>query len=240
MGEIYKARDTRLDRTVAIKIRSQTLAADPQFRERFDREARTISQLDHPHICALYDVGEQAPSTLREPQGRPEPGGGTTGTGQAVAYLAMQYLEGETLEQRLKGGAYPIQDALTVAMQIADALAAAHKAGIVHPDLKASNIMLTKAGAKLLDFGLAKATADPRSPRREVSPQGYRPPLADRPRPIGRTAVDRGRWNGGGPVGARTRNPWRERAAWITAAALLALFVILRPASAPATGDGSD
>jgi eukaryotic-like serine/threonine-protein kinase len=135
MGEVYKARDTRLDRDVAIKILPETLAADPHFRERFDREARTISQLDHPNICALYDVGEQ------------------TGT----AYLVMQYLEGETLEQRLKKGALPLDQALGYAIQIADALNKAHRAGIVHRDLKPGNIMLTKSGAKLLDFGLAKA-----------------------------------------------------------------------------------
>src|SRR5260370_3481623 len=137
MGEVYRARDTRLDRTVAIKILPQTLAADSQFRDRFDREARTLAQLDHPHICALHDVGEQ------------------TGT----AYLVMQYLEGETLADRLTKGALPLDQALQVAIQIADALATAHKAGIVHRDLKPGNIMLTKAGAKVLDFGLAKTRA---------------------------------------------------------------------------------
>ena len=135
MGEVYKARDTRLDRTVAIKILPQALAADPQFRDRFDREARTISQLDHPHICALHDVGEQ----------------------DGTAYLVMQYLEGETLEARLKKGALPLEQALQYGIQIADALDKAHRADIVHRDLKPGNIMLTKAGAKLLDFGLAKA-----------------------------------------------------------------------------------
>jgi Tol biopolymer transport system component len=137
MGEVYKGRDTRLDRSVAIKILPAALAADSQFRDRFDREARAISQLDHPHICALYDVGEH------------------TGT----AYLVMQYLEGETLADRLTKGALPLDQALQVAIQIAGALAAAHKAGIVHRDLKPGNIMLTKSGAKLLDFGLAKTGA---------------------------------------------------------------------------------
>src|ERR1700686_4866842 len=137
MGEVYKARDTRLDRTVAIKILPPALAADPQFRERFDREARAISQLDHPHICAVYDVGEH----------------------NGTAYLVMQYLEGETLADRLMKGALPLDQALQVAIQIADALATAHRAGIVHRDLKPGNIMLTKAGAKLLDFGLAKTGA---------------------------------------------------------------------------------
>jgi Tol biopolymer transport system component len=137
MGEVYKARDTRLERIVALKILPDVLAADPQFRDRFDREARSISQLDHPHICALYDVGEQ---------------GGT-------AYLVMQYLEGETLADRLAKGALPIDQALQIAIQIADALVAAHRAGIVHRDLKPGNIMLSKTGAKLLDFGLAKTGA---------------------------------------------------------------------------------
>ena len=136
MGEVYRARDTRLDRTVAIKILPETLAADPQFRERFDREARAISQLTHPHICTLYDVGEQ----------------------QGTAFLVMQYLEGETLADRLKKGALPLDDALKVAIEIADALSTAHRHGIVHRDLKPGNVMLTRAGAKLLDFGLAKAS----------------------------------------------------------------------------------
>jgi len=137
MGEVYRARDTRLDRTVAIKVLPESFAADPLFRERFDREARAISQLTHPHICTLYDVGEQ----------------------QGTAYLVMEYLEGETLADRLKTGALPLDDALKNAIQIADALDKAHRAGLVHRDLKPGNVMLTKAGAKLLDFGLAKATA---------------------------------------------------------------------------------
>ena len=137
MGQIYKARDTRLDRTVAIKILSEPLAADPQFRERFDREARAISQLDHPHICALHDVGEH----------------------DGIAYLVMQYLDGETLAATLTKGPLPPERALRHAIEIADALDKAHQAGIVHRDLKPSNIMLTSGGAKLLDFGLAKTVA---------------------------------------------------------------------------------
>src|SRR6266852_4085336 len=137
MGEVYKARDTRLDRTVAIKILPESLAADPQFRDRFDREARSISQLDHPHICALYDVGEH----------------------NGTAYLVMQYLEGETLADRLKKGALAVDQALRYAIEIADALDKAHRAGITHRDLKPGNIMVTKAGTKLLDFGLAKLAA---------------------------------------------------------------------------------
>ena len=135
MGEVYKARDTRLDRFVAIKVLPAALAGDPQFRERFDREARVISQLDHPHICALYDVGRE----------------------QGVDFLVMQYLEGETLADRLKKGALAFDQALTYAVEIASALDSAHRAGITHRDLKPGNVMLTKAGAKLLDFGLAKA-----------------------------------------------------------------------------------
>ncbi len=147
MGEVYKARDTRLDRVVAIKILPEALAADPQFRERFEREARAISQLTHAHICTLHDIGRQ----------------------DLTDFLVMEYLEGETLADRLTKGALPLDQALTIAIQIASALDHAHRAGIVHRDLKPGNIMLTKAGAgaarqgspqaKLLDFGLAKASA---------------------------------------------------------------------------------
>jgi eukaryotic-like serine/threonine-protein kinase len=126
---------TRLDRTVAIKILPAALASDEQFRERFDREARAISHLDHPHICTLYDVGEQ----------------------DGTAFLVMQYLEGETLADRLTRGALPLAEALQFAIQIAGALDKAHRAGIVHRDLKPGNIMLTKGAATLLDFGLAKS-----------------------------------------------------------------------------------
>jgi serine/threonine-protein kinase len=136
MGEVYKARDTRLDRVVAIKILPERLASDPQFRERFDREARAISRLAHPHICTLYDVGESV----------------------GTAFLVMEYLEGETLEQRLKKGALPLDQALEIAIQIADALSVAHRQGIVHRDLKPGNVMLVNGSAKLLDFGLAKTS----------------------------------------------------------------------------------
>jgi len=137
MGEVYKARDTRLDRIVAIKILPDALAADPQFRERFDREARRISHLTHPHICVLYDVGHL----------------------EGTDFLVMEDLEGETLERRLVKGALPLDQALQYGIQIADALDKAHRAGIIHRDLKPGNIMLTKQGAKLLDFGLAKTDA---------------------------------------------------------------------------------
>src|SRR5215831_12030673 len=127
MGEVYKARDTRLDRTVAIKVLPDVLVADSQFRERFNREARAISQLDDPNICALFDVGDL----------------------QGVPFLVMQFLEGETLEVRLRNGPLPIDQALTIAIQISSALNTAHRAGIIHRDLKPGNVMLTKAGAKL-------------------------------------------------------------------------------------------
>src|ERR1700730_14915769 len=132
MGEVYRARDTRLDRTVAIKILTQGVADAPEVRQRFEREARAVSSLNHPHICALYDVGHQ----------------------DGIEYLVMEYLEGETLAARIEKGPLPSADLLRYASQIADALDKAHRQGIVHRDLKPGNVMLTKAGAKLLDFGL--------------------------------------------------------------------------------------
>ena len=134
MGEVYKARDTRLDRTVAIKVLPEHVAADPDLKQRFEREAKTISSLNHPHICTLHDIGSQ----------------------DGIDFLVMEYLEGDTLAQRLEKGALPLDQALKVAIEIADALDKAHRQGIVHRDLKPGNIMLTRAGAKLLDFGLAK------------------------------------------------------------------------------------
>lgn len=141
MGEVYKARDTRLDRLVAIKVVRADLAADPQFRARFDREARAISALEHPNICSLYDVGEQG----------------------GAAFLVMQYLEGETLQARLAKGALPAEHAIQTAIEIASALDKAHRSGFVHRDLKPANVMLTQTGARLLDFGLAKAEEPPDS-----------------------------------------------------------------------------
>ena len=134
MGEVYRARDTRLERTVAIKVLSSELTQTPTLKARFEREARAISSLSHPHICHLYDVGEQ----------------------EGTQYLVMEFLEGETLAARLEKGALPLKQALEYGIQIAEALDKAHKSGIVHRDLKPGNIMLTKSGAKLLDFGLAK------------------------------------------------------------------------------------
>jgi serine/threonine protein kinase len=134
MGEVYKARDTRLDRIVAIKVLPTHLAGRAELRERFEREAKTIASLNHPHICTLYDTGHQAD----------------------IDYLVMEYLEGETLAQRLQKGSLQLDQVLRYAIEIADALDKAHRKGITHRDLKPGNIMLTKSGAKLLDFGLAK------------------------------------------------------------------------------------
>ena len=130
MGEVWRGRDTRLDRAVAIKVLPGDFASNKQMRMRFDREAKTISQLNHPNICHLYDVGD--------------------------SYLVMELLEGETLAERLAKGRLPIEQVLRYGIQIADALDRAHRQGIVHRDLKPGNVMLTKSGAKLLDFGLAK------------------------------------------------------------------------------------
>ena len=134
MGEVYRACDTRLDRTVAIKVLPQQYSNDPGLRQRFEREARAISGLSHPHICHLYDVGHQ----------------------DGTDYLVMEYLEGETLADRLKKGPLRLEPMLDIAIQIAGALHLAHRQGIVHRDLKPGNVMLTHSGAKLLDFGLAK------------------------------------------------------------------------------------
>jgi serine/threonine protein kinase len=142
MGEVYRARDTRLDRTVAVKVLPTELAADPQLKARFEREARAISALAHPNICTLHDIGEE----------------------DGQLFLVMEHLGGQTLAERLKKGPLPLPQALEVATQIADALAAAHRQDIVHRDLKPSNVMLTKTGAQLLDFGLARLTAHGEQP----------------------------------------------------------------------------
>jgi Tol biopolymer transport system component len=136
MGEVYRARDTRLDRDVAIKILPANLSSDSEARQRFEREARTVSSLNHPNICTLYDIGRQ----------------------DGVDFIVMELLEGESLEQRLTKGPMPLADVLKYGAQIADALDKAHHSGVVHRDLKPGNIMLTKSGAKLLDFGLAKSS----------------------------------------------------------------------------------
>jgi eukaryotic-like serine/threonine-protein kinase len=137
MGEVYRARDTRLDRIVAIKILPVQFSSDPIRKQRFEREAKTISSLKHPHICVLHDVGSQ----------------------DGLDYLVMECVEGETLAKRLDKGALPLEQVLKYGMQIADALDKAHRSGVIHRDLKPGNIMLTPSGAKLLDFGLAKPAA---------------------------------------------------------------------------------
>src|SRR5882672_6331659 len=138
MGEVYRATDTRLDRAVAVKVLPSHLSENPEAKQRFDREARAISSLNHPNICTLHDVGHQ----------------------DGVDYLVMEYLEGETLAQRLQKGPLTPDQVLRYAMEIASALDTAHRQGIVHRDLKPGNIMLTRSGAKLLDFGLARAHAE--------------------------------------------------------------------------------
>jgi serine/threonine protein kinase len=137
MGEVYRARDTRLERTVAIKILPSHFSADSTHKQRFEREAKTISQLSHPHICVLYDIGRQ----------------------DGIDYLVMECVEGETLAKRLERGPLPLEQVLKYGAQVADALDKAHRSGVVHRDLKPGNIMLTASGAKLLDFGLAKPAA---------------------------------------------------------------------------------
>ena len=138
MGEVYKARDTRLDRTIAIKVLPEHLAESAERKQRFEREARAISKLNHPHICTLYDVGTQ----------------------DGTDYLVMEYIEGETLADRLTKGPLSLDKALEYGAQIADALDTAHRAGIVHRDLKPANTMLIGSGVKLLDFGLARLVND--------------------------------------------------------------------------------
>lgn len=157
MGEVYRARDTRLDRNVAIKVLPSDFAGRADLRARFDREARTISQLSHPNICTLFDVGHE----------------------NGVDYLVMELLEGETLAERLDKGPLPVADVLRYGAEIADALARAHRQGITHRDLKPGNVMLTKSGAKLLDFGLAKTFIAIRSTAAQNDATQQRPLTAE-------------------------------------------------------------
>ena len=133
MGEVYKATDTRLDRTVALKVLAAHLSQNPEIKQRLEREARAISSLNHPNICALYDVGRE----------------------DDTDFLVMEYLEGDTLAERIAKGSLPQEQVLRYGMEIAEALDKAHRQGIIHRDLKPGNVILTKSGAKLLDFGLA-------------------------------------------------------------------------------------
>ena len=134
MGEVYRARDTRLNRIVAIKVLAQHVSNNPEAKQRFEREAKTIAALNHPHICTLYDVGHD----------------------NGTDYLVMELLDGETLARRLERGPIPPREAMKHAIEIADALDRAHREGVTHRDLKPGNVMLTTFGVKLLDFGLAK------------------------------------------------------------------------------------
>lgn len=142
MGEVYRARDTRLDRIVALKILPVRLSEKREAKERFDREARAISSLNHPNICHLYDIGLQ----------------------DGISYLVMEYLEGETLADRLGRSAMPLEQVLKIGIDVCEGLEKAHRSGVVHRDLKPGNIMLTKAGAKLMDFGLAKPLMNSQPP----------------------------------------------------------------------------
>ena len=141
MGEVYKARDTRLGRTVAVKILPKHIAQREDLRERFEREARAVSKLKHPHICVLHDISQH----------------------EDQRFMVLEYLEGETLAARLKRGALSIKQIVEYAIQIADALDHAHRSGVIHRDIKPNNVMLTREGAKVLDFGLAKTAPNPMS-----------------------------------------------------------------------------
>src|SRR5438552_3471337 len=137
MGEVYRARDTRLERDVAVKVLPSNLSSDPSLRQRTEREAKAVSKLSHPHICTLHDIGHQ----------------------DGLDFLVMELVEGETQERRLTKGPLPPEQTIRFAAEIADALANAHKPGITHRDLKPSNIMLTQTGPKLMDFGLDKQSS---------------------------------------------------------------------------------
>ncbi len=156
MGEVYRARDTRLDRTVAIKILQEHLSSNAEARQRFDREARAISSLNHPNICTLYDVGHQ----------------------DEMDYLVMEFLDGQTLADRLMKGPLPPEQVLKYGIEICEGLEKAHRGGVTHRDLKPGNVMLTKTGAKLMDFGLAKPSSQSSAPASGLT---LTSPVASRP-----------------------------------------------------------
>ena len=163
MGEVYRARDTPLDRTVAIKILPAHLSDNPEAKQRFDHEARAISSLNHPNVCALYDVGQQ----------------------DGTDYLVMEFLEGQTLAERLMKGPLPLEQVLRYGIEICEGLEKAHKTGVIHRDLKPGNVMLTKTGAKLMDFGLAKAATASAPPSSSLT-MTLSGPSAEQPREGGR------------------------------------------------------
>src|SRR5437879_12519839 len=151
MGEVYRALDTRLDRTVEVKVLASHLSSSPELKQRMEREAKAISSLNHRHICHLYDIGSQ----------------------DGTDYMVMEFLEGETLAERLRKGAMPLNEIFKTGIAVAEALAVAHRQGLVHRDLKPGNIMLTEGGAKLMDLGLAK----PLGPRNTSTGPGAAPAL---------------------------------------------------------------
>jgi len=189
MGEVYKSRDPRLNRIVAIKTLPSHLAERAELRERFKREAETVANLKHPNICVLYDIGYQ-PLPLEDVasasdvasrlagtvEPRPEPG-----PSEQIHYLVMEFLEGETVAQRLMKGPLPLDQVLKYAIEISDALDKAHRSGAPHRDIKPGNIMLTKEGSKLLDFGLAKLKQEAAQPNIPLSqlPTGQGPLTQD-------------------------------------------------------------
>src|SRR5262249_54549748 len=150
MGEVYRARDTRLGRDVAVKVLPGHLRENSESRARFEHEARMISALNHPHICILHDIGHH----------------------DATDYLVMELVDGESLAERIARGALSTSEVLRIGAEIADALDRAHRAGVVHRDFKPGNVMLSKSGAKLMDFGLARATSAVRSPAADPSLTG--------------------------------------------------------------------
>ena len=190
MGEVYRARDTRLDRAVAVKILPAHLSTDSAARQRFDREARVISSLTHPNICQLYDVGRQ----------------------DGVDFIVMELLEGETLADRLKKGPLPLEQVLKCGIEICEGLEKAHKSGVVHRDLKPGNVMLTKSGAKLMDFGVAKAmeAVKTATATATIGMAGNGPPLTAQGTVVGTFQyMRRSNWRG------RKRTPERIFLLWV-------------------------
>ena len=176
MGEVYRARDTRLGRTVALKVLPSEATADPDRRQSFEEEARTVAALNHPNICVLYDIGEGIPSTPASGGSSPE---SRVPNPDPVHFLVMEHLDGKSLAERLRAGPLPLEQALDVAIQMSDALDKAHGNGVVHRDVSPANVMLTKSGAKLLDFGLATLVApepgqDPGRIRTHLDPLRHR------------------------------------------------------------------